>query len=373
MKNLKFYLFTLSLIMATPLITNAQQIENETRHKIEKAVAKDAKIPMFQAALFNGNKTELFEFTNENYISPAKEFNTVFQAASLSKPLFAYIVMKMAGNNEINLDKPILDYLKEPRFLTEQMEWARMLTPRVILSHKSGLPNWAASPSSDEWPNSSLSFKFVPDSAFSYSGEAFTLLQKAVESIKGESLQNIAIKEVFTPLGMNSSSYEWGREDIPALNYDLIAADGFNSKGENRGKGRHPRANCAYTLRTTAADYSLFLAAMVKGVGLKPQYHKEMFTPQIKAVRYSDRDRICDNSIFWGLGIGIEKNSELGDIYFHWGDNGNFKALFIIVPSQGTHLVYLTNSAHGHSIIDNLTPLFFGNKEPLAISSWVND
>lgn len=388
MKIIKLCILTGTLIMTIPFFISEQQInattnyksDNEVRHKLDNEarnklarVVKEAKIPMFQAAFSNKSKAEFFEFTNEGYISPAKEFKTVFQAASLSKPLFVYIVMKMAGNNEIDLDKPIIDYLGQDRFLPDQLEWAKVLTARVILTHKSGLPNWAASPSSEQWPSSSLIFKFKPDSAFSYSGEAFTLLQKVVEKIKDESLQNIAIKEVFMPLGMNSSSFEWGREDITTLDYDRIAADGFNNEGENKGKGRHPRASSAYTLRTTASDYSLLLEALIKGVGLTPQYHKEIFTPQIKAVRYSDRDRICDNSIFWGLGLGIEKNNELGDVYFHWGDNGNFKALFIIVPSQESHLVYLTNSANGHSIIDSVTPLFFGNKEPLAISSWVND
>lgn len=364
MKTLTSLILSFTLIMLSSLITNGQEIEE---------IVKENKIPLFQSTFFNGKRSSFLEINSQGYNSPAKYSQTVFQAASLSKPLFMYIVMKMAGEGLIDLDKPILDYIEEDRFLPEEMEWAKMLTARVILSHKSGLPNWAASPSSKEWPNSPLKFKFKPDSAFSYSGEGFTLLQKAVESIKGKSLQEIATKEVFVPLQMKSSSYEWGRADIPSLNYDKIAADGFNKEGENRGKGRHPRANSAYTLRTTAADYSLFLEALVKGDGLKPQYHKMIFTPTVQAVRYSNRSRTCDNSIFWGLSIGIEKNSELGNIYFHWGDNGNFKALFLIVPEQDSHMVYLTNSSMGHSMIDKITPLFFGNKKPLALSSWINN
>ena len=380
MKTNRFLFLAITLIMTIPLITTGQQIDkktnfkinNRTRHKIEKIV-KNVKIPMFQAAFFNGNQTQLFEFVNEGYKAPAPKHQTVFQAASLSKPVFAYIVMKMAGNGQIDLDKPIVEYLGSYRFIPEQMDWAKILTARIILAHKSGLPNWAVSPSSEQWPNSSLTFKFKPDSTFGYSGEGYTLLQKAIEKIRGESLQNIAIKEVFIPLNMTSSSYEWGREDIPSLNYDRIAAEGYDEKGQNKGQGRHPRASSAYTLRTTATDYSLFLEALIAGVGLKPQYHKEFFNPQVMAKRYSDRNRDCDNSIFWGLGIGIEKNKKLGNIYFHWGDNGDFKALFIIIPKQNTHLIYLTNSSLGHTMIDQITPLFFGNTEPLALSSWIND
>jgi len=289
----------------------------------------------------------------------------VFQAASLSKPLFAYIVLKMAERGEIDLDLPIHFYTQISR--VDNMEWAEMLTARSILSHKSGLQNWATSPSSDEWPLSVAKFRFRPDSAFSYSGEGYYLLQQAVEKIKGKPLDEIAREEVFIPLNMINSSYEWMER------YDSIALEGFNRKGENRGKGRHPRANSAYTLRTTASDYSKFLSALINGSLLSPQTLKTMLTPDVKAFRYSDRIRDCDNYIFWGLGLGVERNSEFGEIFFHWGDNGNFKALFVIIPSLKSHLVYFTNSECGHDIIDDIVSLFFRNSEPLKLSAWINE
>ena len=195
-------------------------------------------------------------------------------------------------------------------------------------------------------------------------------MQRAVEQIQGKRLEEIAQHEVFLPLGMGSSSYAW-RDD-----YDTLAVNGFNRDGEDRGKGNFPRANAAYTLRTTAEDYIKFLEALSQGNGFGPKSREAMFHSEVQAVRYAERPRECDAHIFWGLGLGIEKHPELGEVAFHWGDNGAFRSLFLIVPKRGLQpkriLVYFTNSQAGHDIIHEISSLFLENREPQAIHEWVN-
>ncbi len=289
----------------------------------------------------------------------------IFQAASLSKVVFAYIVMKMWENGEIDLDKPVGAYTDIERFADK--ERANLITPRIVLNHRTGLPNWSKSPSSDEWPTSTIEFSFATDSCFGYSGEGFAFLQRAVEAIKGKDIDAIAKEMVFEPLGMEYTSYSW----LPI--YDSLAVDGYNKEGENRGKGRHPRANVGYTLRTCAADYSKFVQALLKGTGLKPETHKAMFeTTTGPAFRYRDNNRECDKQIAWAMGIGTENNANHGKIMWHWGDNGSFKALFLVIPDGNKTLVYFTNSAHGHSIINPVTELFLKDTTPIAVSDWIN-
>lgn len=342
---------------------------SETAFSSEKIreIASRSSIPLIQVAYSEGKRVSLYEVATADGVMEREDCSTVFQAASLSKPLFAYIVVKMAERGEIDLDAPLVRYADADRF--DNWGYASLLTARIVLSHRSGLPNWALSPGSADWPASKISFRFRPDSAFSYSGEAYAYLQRAVENIRGRGLEEIAREEVFIPLGMSSTSYIW------LDRYDSLASSGYTREGVNRGVGSFPRANSAYTLRTTAGDYIKFLSAITEGVGIGKRASKELFTPVIKAVRYPERPRECDNTIFWGLGVGIEKNRELGDIVFHWGDNGNFKALFIIVPKgRGKPkriLVYFTNSAAGHDVINDMAILFLGNKESLAIHDWV--
>jgi Beta-lactamase class C and other penicillin binding proteins len=361
----RIYIFML-LLANIHFITSCNSGEKQMLIAETTRIASEAKIPLIQFEFGNGNHTISFESSQNDTIVASGDENTIFQAASLSKPIFAYIVLRMYDRGEIGLDTPICEYTDIDRFVNK--EWAQVLTPRIVLSHKTGLPNWAVSPSSEEWPTAPIEFAFRPDSAFGYSGEGYAFLQRAVEKIKGRSLQQIAEEEVFIPFGMELSSYGW--RDI----YDKIAANGYDNSGENRGKGRHPRENSAYTLRTTAHEYSLFIRrGLIEGVGLKPESHRLMLTPQVDAIRYSNRHRESDNYIDWGLGVGIEHNSELGEIYYHWGDNGNFKALFVIVPKENKYLTYFTNSTFGHNIIDQITPLYFGNAEPLKLSAWISE
>lgn len=285
---------------------------------------------------------------------------SIFQAASLSKPLFAYIVMKMVDRGQIDLDTPIATYTDIDRF--EDKEMAQKLTPRIVLSHQTGLPNWAVSPSSDEWPTSRITFKYPVDSCYAYSGEGYAFLQRAVEAIQGEPLDEIARREVFEPFDMPTTSYAW----LPA--YDSLALVGFNRDGENRGQGRHPRANCAYTLRTNALEYANFLQrGLLKGEGLSEASHKAMFTHQVHAQRYADEPRACDSTVFWCLGFGAVKD----DYYWHWGDNGNFKALWLLHPSTQEGFVYFSNRATGHDLLDPFLKQLTGDDLPL--NDWIRN
>ena len=298
-------------------------------------------------------------------IPQAIDEQSIFQAASLSKPLFSYIVMRMVDRGEIDLDRPVADYTDIDRF--EDKEMARRITPRIVLSHRTGLPNWATGPSSDEWPTSRISFKYPVDSCFVYSGEGYAFLQRAVEAIQGAPLDEIARREVFEPFDMPTTSYAW------QPTYDTLALTGFNRDGENRGQGRHPRANSAYTLRTNATEYARFIRrGLLDGEGLSEASHKEMFTYQVHAQRYACEPRACDSTVFWCLGFGaVEESAATGDYFWHWGDNGNFKALWLLHPSTKEGFVYFSNRATGHDLLDPFLKELTG--EDLPLNDWIRN
>jgi len=102
----------------------------------------------------------------------AVDEQTVFRTASLSKPVFAYLVMKLTEEGVPELDKPLYQYLKRP--LYEYPEYSglknddryKLLTARILLSHQSGFPNWRRVRSGGR-----LNFEFTPGEKFRYSGE----------------------------------------------------------------------------------------------------------------------------------------------------------------------------------------------------------
>ena len=359
------------MAVAALMIVSCGPKNDPYKEELQKIIVK-AEVPLIQLeSNFNGKKLS-YQIENPNFYDSVKiaageatPKPAVFQAASLSKVVFAYIVMKMYDRGEIELDTPICNYTDIDRFTDK--ESASKLTARMILNHRTGLPNWSKGPSTQEWPTSPITFKYAVDSCYGYSGEGFAFLQRAVENIRGMKIDDIAKEDVFGPLGMEYSSYEW--QDM----YDTLAVDGYNKAGENRGKGRHPRANVGYTLRTCAADYAKFLQELLNGNSLSPEAKEVFFTPcSEKAIRYAKNHRECDNSIAWAMGIGTEDNPEFGKVLWHWGDNGSFKALFLVIPSANGYLTYFTNSNHGHDIINDVTALIIGNKEPFVVNDWIN-
>ena len=290
----------------------------------------------------------------------------IYQAASLSKVVFSYIVMRLADEGIIGLDVPICSYTGIERFVDKKM--ATRLTPRMILSHTSGLYNWAYSPVADEWSASPITFHFPADSRFGYSGEAFSFLQRAVEDVTGESLNQLAARYVFEPFDMPLSSFEWRSE------YDTLALDGFTFDGQNTGKDEYFGSNCAYTLRTNSTEFMNFIVhAILFGEGLSDSAYSAWLTPRSHAVRFANERRDCDKDMYWCLGVGsvCHEDTTVPDKYWHWGDNGTMKCLFVVDHDKGIAFDYFTNSANGHDISDEICEMVFG--ETYSIEEWIDN
>lgn len=260
---------------------------------------------------------------------------TIFEAASLSKCVFSYIVLRLYDRGIISLDTPLIHYIGSyNRFDSTDPRYAK-ITARMVLRHTTGLPNWG--------DDKSARLLFTPDSVFSYSGEGFQYLQRVVEKLTDHSLNEIAAQEVFIPLGMTNSSYTWLEK------FDTLAAFG-NSKDAVNG---HKKQLAAASLLTCAHDYALFLQALMTGAGLKPETSRMMFSKQSEGNWFNHRVTEANKHIWWGLGIGLQEN-ETGLWAWHWGDNGDFKAFYIINPEKKEALVYFTHSSWGLHITTDI-------------------
>ncbi len=111
---------------------------------------------------------------------------TVFRTASLSKPVFAYLVMKLVDEGLLDVDKPLYQYLERPLYEYPDYEDLKddkrykLLTTRIVLSHQSGFPNWRFINRDKR-----LDIKFTPGKMFKYSGEGYKLLQFILEELTG--------------------------------------------------------------------------------------------------------------------------------------------------------------------------------------------
>jgi CubicO group peptidase (beta-lactamase class C family) len=259
--------------------------------------------------------------------------DSVFQAASLSKPVFAYAVLKLVEQGKLALDTPVVTYLPDGyrrRFdpfgmqsnsTTEQVNDARLasVTVRMALNHTSGLPNWSPGP---------IRFTTAPGATWQYSGEAYVLLQRALEAVTGSSLDRYMTEQVFKPLGMNNSSFIW--ED----RFERAIVPGSWSNGAPTSSRRFNVPVAAATLYTTAQDYGRFLAAVLGD---------ERLLALITEFPVPVESRL---DLSWGNGWGIERVGS--DAYlWQWGNNPGYRAFVMASPRTGSGFVLLTNSESG--------------------------
>ncbi|MBK9062445.1 MAG: beta-lactamase family protein [Acidobacteria bacterium] len=266
---------------------------------------------------------------------------TLFEAASMTKPVFAASVLKLVEQGRLDLDAPIPDVGTLP----VQPERLR-ITPRMVLSHTSGLPNWRKGGEERDGP---LPVIAQPGARFGYSGEAIFALQKFVEKLTGEPIEEYARRTLLIPLGMERTSYVW----TPAL--DASLATGHKADGTRLERARYRHANAAYSLVTTAADYARFLAALLAPEraaphGLSGASVAAMLKHQVRADARDPIERpgrARGREVFWGLGWGLNTTAS-GDVVYHGGANRTgFRSYCQFSPERGTGIVMMTNGLGG--------------------------
>jgi CubicO group peptidase (beta-lactamase class C family) len=342
---------------ATPLKTRVS--EEKLIADLERNIPelmKKATIPGLSIAIVRDGKllwTGAFGVKSTKTNEPVTE-DTIFEAASLTKPFFAYAAMKMVESGELSLDRPLLEYL--PREKIEQAlghpldlegfrgDWFSKITARHVLSHSSGLPHGER--------GKPFPLFFEPGTRYRYSAGGYFYLQQVMEHLKGESLDALMQKMAIEPLGMTSSRMVWQDR------YEKEAAVGHDVLGETDGKFRkRTEAHAGATLYTTARDYAKFVIAVMNDTGLKPGTIQEMLKPQVDVAK----------DVFWGLGFGLERNPN-GDAFWQWGDYGIFRNYIVGYKKQKTGLVYLTNSFNGLSIGQDLVRAAIGGDKELGIA-----
>jgi CubicO group peptidase (beta-lactamase class C family) len=271
---------------------------------------------------------------------------TIFEAASLSKPVVAYAALKLVQKGLLDLDSPLSAYLPEP-YLEDDAR-IEQITARHVLCHTSGFPNW-------RWweDDQKLTIKFTPGEKFQYSGEGYLYLQTVVERLTGTPLDILIENEVLKPFAMSNSSFVWKPE------FEQVIASPHNSSGAPAQNDIYREPVAAYSLYTTAADYAVFISESLMRA-CRPPYPderliREMLKPQIPVL----------DTISWGLGWGLCHDGP-HDAVWHWGDNGGYKNLAVGFKETGAGAVILTNGENGlKACLEIVNTLFYEQESSL--------
>ena len=267
--------------------------------------------------------------------------DTMFEAASMSKPVFAYVVMKLCETGVMDLDTPLTRYTSE-RFL-EGDRRLDLITARHVLSHTTGFQNWR----SEKEP---LAIHFAPGEKYMYSGEGYNYLQTVVTRLLGQPFETYMKARLLGPLGMTSSAYVWtdalGKR--MARPHDPNGKPVDNKKSDSAGVARYGSAGA---LLTTPTDYAKFVIEVINpkpsdAVRLKEQSVTEMLRPHVKLER-------GQYPASWALGWQIFHNSNR-DFIFHGGDNEGFHCGACASVAGQSGFVVMTNGDKGTVILRNL-------------------
>jgi len=281
-----------------------------------------------------------FGLRNRDTNEPVDE-NTIFEAASLTKTITAAAALKLVERGELELDKPLTEYLPYPKLAKD--ERYKKLTARHVLTHTSGLPNWG------------VKFQREPGERYSYSGEGFLYLGRTVAKISGMSLEEFARKEIFEPLGMTRTSFVWN--DLYAAN----GATGHDRHGYAGQRRKQTQPNGGASLVTTARDYATFLCAIMTDEILEPETIDLMLTPHVRATQWDDKKEE-DEHVSWGFGWGIQQgDTENG--FFHWGDNGTLRAYTVAYRKKKDGIIVLANSENLFAITESLIALIVPDRQ----------
>ena len=329
---------------------------------------------------------------------------TLFQAASLTKPLFVYVVLRLIDDNRIALDDRLADIFR-PSDLADT-EWNDAITVRHVLTHQTGLPNWR--PADDE--TAMLQAAFAPGTAYSYSGEAFHWLQQVCETKTGLGLHDLVDRYLFAPAGLTDMAMlwlpdrddrevyghivgedgeaalsdlqfareqgwrlqevaeRWGRPMTAWRSQDLRAAHAVMREHTHPRLAGRPlwRANrpgsavidSASSLRATAGDYARFVALMMqenaqRDFGVSENLRQMMLTTQTDV---SDAGPNRPVGLSWSL-----QHVDGGVAYDHWGFNeGQYISMALGDTTNRKGIVIMTNGSQGNRFMDEIGPVLTG-------------
>lgn len=321
----------------------------------DQAIA-DGVVPGLSVAMINDGEivfSHVAGLADREAGTPVQD-DTLFEAASLSKPLFGALTVSLASEGLLDLNTPLAEYMPHPDL--EGFPEADVITASMVLSHQTGLPNWRRNE-----PDGLLNFAFEPGTSYRYSGEGYEYLADVLMHLLevDEAGLDAIVKERITAVsGAQDTHFLQSEEQFSrkALGYQgerSVPLDRQNNEGTNFG--------AAWSVHSNAVDYAKVMQALMNGDILSDEEAATFFAGQ--GVSFPpDEEGLAFGLSDWALGFSVYE-TPVGRIYTHGGNNWGYTNIMAINPETGWGCVLFTNENQANDFMVQTLFFFAGMTE----------
>jgi CubicO group peptidase (beta-lactamase class C family) len=293
---------------------------------------------------------------------------TTIWAASITKSVFSTYVMQLVERGEFDLDEAVAGQLPKPlnayepykdtaTELVRDPAWPTV-TPRMLLSHSSGLVNFAFLE-----PDKKMHLHFKPGTQFLYSGEGFNLVQFLIENKMGKSLDQLMRQALFDPLGMTRTGM------IHRIEFAADVTDRYDQNEKFLSETRRFPARAAGSMTSSTGDLAKFLSALLGDGILKPATRAEMLRPVLRINTLHEFPQPNDGKgkeagsvgLAYGVGWGLLTHTRFGPAFFKEGHGDGAQNYMICFERQKSCMILLTNSDNGELAFRPLLETILGD------------
>ena len=315
-------------------------------------------VPTVSVAVINDGRIEWAKAYGVADVASARPATTatLFQAASMSKPVASMGALRLVQEGKLALDEPVNAKLRSWAVPANSFTTSRAVTLRGIMTHSAGLtvhgfPGYArdaAVPTvvqilNGEKPANTAAVRvdIEPGTRWRYSGGGMTVMQLLMSDVTGEPFPALMRRLVLDPIGMTASTYE---QPLPAKRA-AEAATAYRRAGRPvEGRYHTYPEMAAAGLWTTPTDLARWIIEVQQSFAGRSNrvLSREMTAAMLTA-----------GIGHWGLGVGVEGS---GDSlrFSHGGANEGFRGTFVGFATGGRGAVAMSNSDVGSTVVEEI-------------------
>ena len=346
-----FVLLACSIMQAAPIHAAAGKPAS-TKHELDGAASVRASldalvpdllvahhVPSASIAIVENGRALIVGAWGEQTPGVRATPTTLYNIASMSKPISAEVALRLVARGTLSLDEPMAAAWVDPDIANDPRR--SLLTPRLVLSHRTGFANWRRE------TGGKLAFVREPGTAFGYSGEGFEYLARFMERKIQQPFEQLTRELVFRPIGMRDTAqsrqpwYE-GRIAVPH--------DANGRTLEPEFAARFMASDLVYS---TPGDYAKFIASVMQRERMGNALASERL--KIQTDRKAElcappRQAHCPDAAGFGLGWEVYRFGD-AHVHMHTGKDEGLFTFAYFSPERGRGVVIFTNGENGAQLV----------------------